>query len=393
MKRCATLGIALLLAACGGQASAVTSLDAVPHTLESAERWGEYDDPGVFGDPLEKLVQNLPTQGAAARTPWTGSYWPKYLDGINYPWAGPSTESPAHKYARAFRAGTIDTWVSNTFGIHSDTRGAPCFHDGLCGPSQMCARKAGSTFGRCMAIWFGVCHAWAPASILFEEPRHDVWYNGVHFDVTDIKALLTVVHNSTESRRISLRCEDEVHQIEYDAVGRPTDESCRDSNPGTYHLLLANYLGIRKESFIEDRSMDKDVWNQPLRSFRVTDMREVSWRQANSILGLESTVYPYNHDAQRFVYVRNEVSFIREAEPEISGYLGDMIDTFTFVDTYEYILELTRNGEIIGGEWVGASKSNHPDFLWKPLYADVESVAGGAIRYDNVMEIVRRSYE
>ena len=393
MMRCATLGLTLIFAACGAQPSSTRSSEALSGTQESAERWGEFDDPGLFGDPLERHVQNLPIQGVAAHTPWVGSYWPMYLDGINYPWAGPNTESPARKYARAFNLGNIDSWVSGAFGVHAGSSGAPCFSDALCGANSMCARRAGHTFGNCMPLWYGVCHAWAPASILFEEPRHDIWYNNIHFDVTDIKALLTVVHNSTESRRISLRCEADVNQIEYDGAGRPFDEACRDSNPGTYHLLLANYLGIRQESFVEDRSMDKDVWNQPLRSFRVTDMHEVTRRQANNILGISNDTYIYNPDAERYLFVRNEVSFVREADPEIGGYLGGIIDQFTYVDTYEYILELTTAGEIIGGEWVGQSKSNHPDFLWKPLYANVESVAGGTIRYDNVMQLVQRSYE
>ncbi len=33
-------------------------------------------------------------------------------------------------------------------------------------------------------------------------------------------------------------------------------------------------------------------------------------------------------------------------------------------DPYEYVLELNAKGEIIGGEWVGSSKEEHPDFLW-----------------------------
>ena len=35
--------------------------------------------------------------------------------------------------------------------------------------------------------------------------------------------------------------------------------------------------------------------------------------------------------------------------------------------TYDYILELRRTGddyEIIGGEWIGESYNNHPDFVW-----------------------------
>jgi hypothetical protein len=30
-------------------------------------------------------------------------------------------------------------------------------------------------------------------------------------------------------------------------------------------------------------------------------------------------------------------------------------------------LELDANNNIIGGEWIGKSNTNHPDFLWFPV--------------------------
>ena len=40
-------------------------------------------------------------------------------------------------------------------------------------------------------------------------------------------------------------------------------------------------------------------------------------------------------------------------------------------DTYDYVLETGGAGNIIGGEWVGASKIPHPDFLWLPTQANI----------------------
>ena len=44
----------------------------------------------------------------------------------------------------------------------------------------------------------------------------------------------------------------------------------------------------------------------------------------------------------------------------------------------------------IGGEWVGASKRNHPDFLWLPTGPGT-AVAGGTIRYAQVASLLAAS--
>ena len=36
----------------------------------------------------------------------------------------------------------------------------------------------------------------------------------------------------------------------------------------------------------------------------------------------------------------------------------------------DFVLELDADDRIVGGEWVGGSKSRHPDFIWVPLGAD-----------------------
>ena len=66
-------------------------------------------------------------------------------------------------------------------------------------------------------------------------------------------------------------------EVEYDEYGRPTgsDTECRDTNPGTFHVIISNYLGLEKQSFVEDRTFDDEVWNQPMRAYRVLDSVEV----------------------------------------------------------------------------------------------------------------------
>jgi hypothetical protein len=74
--------------------------------------------------------------------------------------------------------------------------------------------------------------------------------------------------------------------MQFDKYGRPADESCRDSNAGTYHVLLANYLGRMGKAFAEDRTDDAEVWNQPLRGYKVMEKREVTAQEANRLIGV-----------------------------------------------------------------------------------------------------------
>ena len=382
---------AVCLISCGTD-NGLAALDSGhPGRSESAERWSTVDDPELLGEGIQTALASLPVQGSVNTMPWVGSYWPVYLDSINYRWAGPYSESAAAKYERAFGGYNVEDAVSRYHGIDI-SGGRTCYAHNQCGFGNMCGIRAGRAYGVCMPLWWGICQAWAAASILHEEPRHPVLYNGVEFEIMDLKALLSLSYYTAETKQISLRCELPAGAIPYDGVGRPTDATCRDSNPGTYHLLLANRIGIQGKPFIEDRTIDQDVWNQPVRAYRVVRMEEVNLRTANSILGIGNRDYPYNPAASRFVYTMTDVWFIREAAAEEDGYLGDRVDNYTFTDRYEYILELDRLGNVVGGEWVGNSKHDHPDFLWVALSANSVSSAGGAVTYDNVMHLVNASY-
>jgi hypothetical protein len=210
--------------------------------------------------------------------------------------------------------------------------------------------------------------------------------------VPDLKALGTLVFNRTSARVVSLRCNKTDSDIKLDSFGRPVDadRNCRDTNAGTYHLLIANYLGLRKQSFVEDRTNNFEVWNQPLRGFTVQSKTEVTAAEANTLVGATGTTYQFNPKATQFFKMTMRVEYISESSAS-DGYTAPNIRWFTRADVYEYILELDAAGKIIGGEWLNSSKTNHPDFLWLPTAASTSSVAGGAITYQTVKELVYES--
>ena len=55
------------------------------------------------------------------------------------------------------------------------------------------------------------------------------------------------------------------------------------------------------------------------------------------------------------------------------------------------MLEVDADGKLNGGEWIGSSKKDHPDFLWLPTGRHSSTVAGGAIRYDQVKALLDAS--
>ena len=499
------------------------------------ERWTENDNPALFDENLEMSFQRLPLTGQARRIPWPGYYWATYRDSINLRWAGGNTDSPAKKYEKAFGLGTdLEQVISRSFGIES-IEAPTCTTSEECdqAKNETCAKRREQATGRCIPTWFGICHGWAPAAILEAEPMHQATYNGVMFQVNDLKALATLLYTDVPHRFLSGRCEDsgEANGIALDAYGRPQASECRDTNPGTFHSILTNYLGLRGQSLVEDRVYDAEVWNQPLRGYQVLQSRSLSRTEANAMLGVRDTdrpvvraavrgagdlhlsdsvarkgwkvhgpfapqaaaktllvrlsghpglrlfvrfglkptertyhcadvrntpdkicelpingrknlfvgvkgptianpavvpygltisfpgspndggdddngdggdsngegeqppeaPYPFNPEAVQFRYLQTKVLYITESRESSDGPLAGSIDAYTMADTYEYILELDAQGLIIGGEWLGANRKNHPDFLWLPTGEPYPTTAEGFISYENVKRLLELS--
>lgn len=240
-----------VLSACGQGSVLVSDELETPEAVKQAEAWSQQDNPSIFTATLEYRYDKLPKAGEAAVTPWAGSYWPTYEDNINYKWAGAASDSPSKKYEKAFGGTNVEDAVSRYRRIESAAR--RCTDASTCNSAygEVCAKRGRSrTEGRCVATWWGICHAWTPAAILLPEPRYPVTRNGVTFQPQDLKALASLVHDSTQTKFVSLRCNKmnsmpDGGGIRYDSYGRPidADRECRDTNAGSYHLLLANYLG------------------------------------------------------------------------------------------------------------------------------------------------------
>ena len=167
----------------------------------------------------------------------------------------------------------------------------PCAEDADCeidnGNTKVCAKQRGAERGVCIENWTGICHSWATAAILEREPEHSVELNGVEFSVTDIKSLVSLAYDKGHPRCSSEHAVTWISttkRITYDAYGRPESYvdgwgnvvDCKDTNPGSLHVVLANMLGLQGQSLVEDRTIDYQVWNQPIRGYEVLSLEAVS---------------------------------------------------------------------------------------------------------------------
>jgi len=214
--------------------------------------------------------------------------------------------------------------------------------------------------------WWGHCHAWAPAAFSAPEPEHAVTVNGVTFEVADIKALTEATFEGGRSLFLGGRCNTE--DVERDEFGRIIATECRDTNPGAFHIVILNRMGIRKLSFVIDATYDFQVWNQPARDYTIEMQDEVSLEAALELLGrTDVTEYPYNDNAKRFVHVKMRFRYVVEGSASREPYIP-RIDSFTRTHNYDYLLELKEDGTIDGGEWI--DDAPHPDFMYAPTGAN-----------------------
>lgn len=275
--------------------------------------------PGSIGT-LEYTLSKLPDTGQVTRL-WSGPWWPLSEGGTSSTKYG--TPSPLKKYDQAVGSDANDWEIENS-------------------------RKY-ATVG-----WSGHCNGLAAASVMMEQPSQPVLYKGIQFTVTDIKALLTEMWQAS-GYIVGDRCDRST--ITYDRYGRIVESECRDVNPATLHMALTNYLGRFGKAIVGDKDPSEAVWNYPIQSYEVLEKTEISRSEASYRIQSESSdVYTYNSQAVAFAYIKISVTFL--------GFSPNR---------YEYVLELDQKGQILGGEWTGTSKRDHPDFIWRPIDPKTEN--------------------
>ena len=376
-----------------------------------SDAWDYQNDPVRLSQSLNYRISELPMSGRAGQTTWAASYWPTLQGSTNYRWQGESTLSPLEKYDAAFNEwtpaagefltsvpgdcgpdaptqyGAYRDWLGPAARWQSGAQGRDVMYNGRDDDDDMKVDECDYDDHDGIQSWWGLCHAWAPAAILEPEPLHAVEMNGQRFEVSDIKALILTVYDGTDSLFLGGRCN--AREFERDDNHRITMDECRDVNAGAWHVVVSNFLGLNQRAFVEDRTAGFEVWNQPLIGYNVTELNERTEAEALSILGVTGDRYPFNDEAKHFYEVKMTTDYLVEGHQSTEP-LGE--EGYVRHDNYHYILEVSADGKIIGGEWAGSSRDSHPDFLWVPLRARAGR-ANPNVDFETVRNLIRLSRE
>jgi hypothetical protein len=239
----------------------------------------------------------LPTKGGVEdeRIPYSGYIYPDTRGG---------TRRALYKYDDAFhggrtRAASHEAWDTSAFQERSR---------GLLGlPGRLETPH-----------WHGHCNGWAAAAIRHAEPQQSVRHNGVVFSVTDIKALLAEIYIYNDT----------VDLIEMDQV----------LNPGTFHAILANWLGRGSHPLGMEADPGEEKWNYPVYRFSSSCIRQ----------------------SPRTVEVKTNLEYCKDSDEEYEE--SPRIKKTKY---FHYTLDLNQRGEIVGGSLY--RDSARIDMLWVPL--------------------------
>ncbi|RLN72781.1 hypothetical protein BBO99_00009717, partial [Phytophthora kernoviae] len=357
-----------------------------------------------FGEPMEcdyNVLKDSYSSATTAVLPWSGNYWPTYKDGINVKWKT-GESSAAEKYATAFDL-DVDAFkdgISLSTGILSEsyTGSTSCMSDDDCsslGDGSLCGIRDGETSGYCIPTWFGICHAWAAAAMLEKEPMCDAQKNNVTFHPVDIKALLTQAYDGAAIEVVftGVRFNGPDSPEELDQYGRYVDSARRDISPGFFHIAVANTLGKQKQSFIVDVSSDSQVWNQPVQKYEFLEAEIVDAAKL-SLEYFGNATYPFNDDMKYLAKCTTRLTWTAESLEDGALTATGRIAAYTVYQDYEYCLELDENYAIIGGEWLGDSRKDHPDFFWFPVdKPSTDTVTDTGMHFEDVLELLEQSQQ
>lgn len=363
------LGIALVFSLIAGAGYVGCTLPNGTLT-KPFEAWNGRNSPQRLQYDLVNDFYALPREGKAKKTPWTDTYWPSNKGGIANRWnAGPGDDDsffyPLHT-EEAIRGMSLNELKALSPAEKYDVYMGR-FDFPTVGVERVRTKPGDSS-------WEGICHGWAGAAINFAEPGPVTLKSAqgieVPFGSSDIKALLSYYQGEAANppaatRSIGVKCDVDL-STSPDAAER---DECRDTNPGSFHVVIANFIGLRNQPFIMDVTRDQQVWNQPVHTFSSRIVETVA-PSANAAVG---TV--------KEVVIETVVIYTQEIQPRWDRALGTPHHSDT-KRTYNYRLELNVSDEIIGGVW---QTKDRPDFVWSASRPEF----GGY--FANLAEIYRAS--
>lgn len=345
-----------------------------------AAKWNKSNNPDFFKPVAAKgIVKNfseLPLKAEISdhRFGWSETYWPSNKGGIAYRWNSPNPEPFKYKLK------TKEELLKMSEKELEELSPAELYDIAMGDYTYSLTKKVLSKFSPTELWWEGICHGWALAASNYAEPAKVVVTNKdglkVPFGSSDVKGLLSM-HDAFNSKGLYVRVGDRCG-VDGKAAGEALPEDgnvpvvskrdaekseCEDVNAGAFHIVLASMIGVNSHGFVADVDRFNDVWNQPVTSYESTVVGEVRLNEKDLKNGVDrkirvKTTMTYGEELVFYNAedaANGEVGFVSK-EPVTST----PAQTFSSRN-YEYILELDRAGNIVGGEWISEGR---PDMLW-----------------------------
>ena len=244
--------------------------------------------------------------------------------------------------------------------------------------------------------WQGLCHGWVPASINNPEPMPTDVMNAdgilIPFGSSDLKGLMTYYYGviaydfargeggiaknnnyldvlnqpafsspltafnfaagSLASRFLENAFFSQIERPRPKPTGYQNvvgqigvHTSLNDPNPGAFHVVMANQLGLMHQAFAGNLNLTvhpNEIWNQPISSF--TSKVDYDHRS------------PYGGN----VGITTSLTFVTEIPQTWDAVVGTPNQRFKTM-IFSYDLEVDSDGMITGGRWRAGI---HPNFLW-----------------------------
>jgi hypothetical protein len=335
-------------------------------------KWGPMDEPiKLIAENYKIKFRDLPVKGQLENVPWSDTYWPTYMGGISWRWA--SKEKGVQNQAKypLLSKDQIKSFDISTLSPAEK-------YDLLMGDEKWTLtnlerQRTGIMTEKNIPGWFGLCHAWAPATMLYLSPKPYTLNapdgTPIPFYAADIKALLTYnLHlqgEKTTTYFMGSRCDVAIPKLlqalsfklltEEKYLSMTKNENCKDMDAGAFHLALATMLGIKKTGFVMDMTRGSEVWNQPVYAFQTKILKEGPPKKK---IGRKEDIL----DVNKVLTVITNVVYIGEIQPNKDG---ENYPKISLKDVnYKYEIHLNAEGNIIGGKWLMDAR---PDFFWRSL--------------------------
>jgi hypothetical protein len=249
----------------------------------------------------------------SANIPWSGYWWPGTWGGLGTGLGYNGHPAPLEKYD-LFTTGRYPGNATSYYLANDYNPDSP-------------------------VTWYGLCFAWASASVYEHIDFYPSSVDNIIFNVGDKKGLITACHESDQC-----------------SYGDPND-------PSVFHWWLLHYIKDQGTAFFADLDASEQVWNFPIYRYEM--------QSADNGSSIDVTC--------KIWYASDFV------DPD---YMGTQPET----KTYTYTLYVT-SGAITGGEWTGSSISDHPQKLVLPVglgtynpYLDYALVRKIALSKDDPLE-------